>query len=316
MQFWGVTETGNFEGANVLHLAAGADGEEPGGLTEARRALFEARSRRVWPGLDDKRLTSWNALAIAALADAGAVLGREDYLGAARDCTGFLLEQLRDGDGNLLRTYKDGRAHLNAYLEDHAFLLEGLLALYEASFEERWFTEARALAETMIERFGDPERGGFYSTSADHEELIARRKEVGDHPIPSGNSSAALGLLRLAANTGERRYEEAGTAVFALFGKPAVEHPDAFAHMLRALDFHLSPTHEVALVGDDVSELANVVREKSRPHLVLAGGPEGATEPPLLVDRTTVDGSPAAYVCQNFTCRLPVTDPNELRRQL
>ena len=176
-------------------------------MAETRRALFEARAQRVRPGLDDKRLTSWNALAIAALADAGAVLGREDYLDAARACAEFVLEQLRDADGHLLRTYKDGRAHLNAYLEDHAFLLEALLALYEASFETRWFTEARALAETMIERFGDPERGGFYSTSADHEELIARRKEVGDHPIPSGNSSAAMGLLRLAALTGERRYE-------------------------------------------------------------------------------------------------------------
>jgi hypothetical protein len=316
MQFWGVSEAGNFEGANILHLAQGADAEEPEGLAEARRAMYEARSRRVWPGLDDKRLTSWNALAIAALADAGAVLGRDDYLDAARACAGFLLEQLRDENGVLLRTYKDGRAHLNAYLEDHAFLLEALLALYEATFEARWFSEALALAKTTIERFGDPERGGFYSTSADHEELIARRKEVGDHPIPSGNSSAAMGLLRLAALTGERRYEEAGASVFALFGKPAVEHPDAFAHMLRALDFHLSPTREVALVGDDLGELAAVVREKPRPHLVLAGGPEGTSEPPLLKDRTAADGKPSAYVCQNFTCGLPVTDPTELRRQL
>jgi uncharacterized protein len=316
MQFWGVTEAGNFEGTNVLHLAQGAEAEEPEGLAEARRALFEARSQRVWPGLDDKRLTSWNALAIAALADAGAVLGRGDYLDTARACADFLLEQLRDESGNLLRTYKDGRAHLNAYLEDHAFLLEALLALYEATFEPRWFTEAQALAGTTIERFGDPERGGFYSTSSDHEELIARRKEVGDHPIPSGNSSAAMGLLRLAALTGESRYEEAGAGVFALFGKPAVEHPDAFAHMLRALDFHLSPTREVALIGDDLNELAAAVREKPSPHLVLAGGPGGSNQPPLLAGRTTVDGKPAAYVCQNFTCQLPVTDPTELKRQL
>ena len=313
MQFWGVTEAGNFEGANILHLAEGAGAAEPEGLAEARRALYEARSRRVWPGLDDKRLTSWNALAIAALADAGAVLGRDDYLEAARACATFLLEQLREGGGNLLRTYKDGRAHLNAYLEDHAFLLEGLLTLYEASFETRWFTEARALAETMIERFGDPVRGGFYSTSADHEELIARRKEVGDHPIPSGNSSASLGLLRLAALTGERRYEEAGGGAFALFGEPAVDHPDAFAHLLRALDFHLSPTREVAVVGEELGELAAAVRERPLFHLVLAGGPEGAEQPPLLQGRTAVDGEPAAYVCENFSCRLPVTTPEELR---
>ena len=316
MQFYGVTEGGNFEGANILHLAGGAAAEEPEGLGEMRQALLEARGERVWPGLDEKRLASWNALAIAALADAGAVLGREDYLEAARAGAGFVLTELRGPDGNLLRTYKDGRAHLNAYLEDHAFLLEALLALYEASFEARWFEEARALAETTIERFGDPERGGFYSTSSDHEQLIARRKEVGDHPIPSGNSSAAMGLLRLGALTGERRYEEAAEGVFALFAKPAVEHPDAFAHLLRALDFQLSPTREVALVGEDLEELARVVREKPRPHLVLAGGPEGTGEPPLMAGRTLVEGEPAAYVCENFACQLPVTDPAELRRRL
>jgi uncharacterized protein len=316
IEFYGVSERGNFEGSNVLHLGGGAEALEPAGLAEARRALFEARARRVHPGLDDKRLTSWNALAIAALADAGAVLGREDYLDAARACAEFVLGSLRDAGGRLLRTYKDGRAHLNAYLEDHAFLLEALLALYESSLEQRWFAEARSLAEATIERFGDPERGGFYSTSSDHEELIARRKEVGDHPIPSGNSSAAMGLLRLAALTGERRYEEAAAGVFALFAKPAVQHPDAFAHMLRALDFHLSPTREVALVGDGLGELAQIVRKKPLFHLVLAGGPEGSEGPPLLADRTTVDGQPAAYVCQNFTCRLPVTDPNDLRRQM
>jgi uncharacterized protein len=316
MQFYGVTEAGNFEGANVLHLAGGIDAAEPERLAEMRRALLEARAQRVRPGLDNKRLTSWNALAIAALADAGAVLGRDDYLDAARACAAFLLEKLRDEAGNLLRTYKDGRAHLNAYLEDHAFLLEALLTLYEATFEERWFTEARALADATIERFGDLERGGFYSTSSDHEELIARRKEVGDHPIPSGNSAAAMGMLRIAALTGDRRYAEAGEGVFALFAQPAVEHPDAFAHLLRALDFHLSPTREVALVGDDLDSLAAIVREKSRPHLVLAGGPEGSEQPPLLSGRTTIDGSPAAYVCENFACQLPLTDPIELKRQL
>jgi uncharacterized protein YyaL (SSP411 family) len=313
MQFYGVTEEGNFEGRNVLHLAEGAEAPEPEGLEEMRRALFEARAQRVRPGLDDKRLASWNALAIAALADAGAVLGRDDYLDAARACAEFVLGQLRDEVGNLLRTYKDGRAHLNAYLEDHAFLLEALLTLYEASFEERWFVEARSLAETMIQRFGDPERGGFYSTSSDHEELIARRKEVGDHPIPSGNSSAAMGLLRLAALSGERRYEQEAQGVFALFAKPAVEHPDAFAHMLRALDFDISPTREVALAGDELGELAAIVREKPRPHIVLAGGPEGTEEPPLMAGRTAVEGRPAAYVCENFACRLPVTSPDELR---
>ncbi len=186
---------------------------------------------------------------IAALADAGAVLGRDDYLEAARACADFVLAEMRDPDGRLLRTYKDGGARLNAYLEDHAFLLEALLVLYEATFEQRGFEQARAIAETMIERFGDPERGGFFTTSNDHEQLIARRKEIGDHPIPAGNSSAALGLLRLAALTGERSYEQQAVGVLRLFRAAAVRHPDAFGHLLQALDFHLSPVREVALVS-------------------------------------------------------------------
>ncbi len=316
IEFYGITERGNFEGANVLHLAGGAAAPAPDGLGDARRALFEARAERIRPDLDDKRLTSWNALAITALAEAGAVLGREDYLSAARGCAEFLLTSVRDQNGHLLRTFKDGEARLNAYLEDHAFLVEALLTLYESSFEQRWFVGAQALAETTIERFGDPERGGFYSTSTDHEELIARRKEVGDHPIPSGNSSAALGLLRLAAVTGESGYEEQARGVLRLFSKPAIQHPEAFAHLLRALDFLVSPTREVALVGDNVGELAAVVRSTLRPHLVLAAGPEGNDVPPLLEGRTTVEGRPAAYVCESFTCRLPVTDPAELEREL
>jgi uncharacterized protein len=312
MQFYGVSEAGNFEGRNILHLGAGAGAPEPEGLAEARRALYEVRSKRVWPSLDDKRLTSWNALAIAALAEAGAVLERDDYLDAADDCAGFVLETLRNPDGHLLRTYKDGRAHLNAYLEDHAFLLEALLGLYEATFEQRWFEEAETLAKTTIARFGDPERGGFYSTSDDHEELIARRKEVGDHPIPSGNSSAAMGLLRLAALTGEHGYEEQAESVFRLFAKTAANHPDAFAHLLRALDFHLAATKEVALIGDELTPLARATRAKFRPHMVIAGGPQGTATPPLLQDRTTVDSNPAAYVCENFTCQAPVTDPGAL----
>jgi uncharacterized protein YyaL (SSP411 family) len=311
-EHFGATEQGNFEGANILHLAGGAAGERPEGLAEARRALYEARATRVWPALDDKRLASWNALAIAAFAEAGAVLGREDYLDAARACAAFVLDSMHDEEGRLLRTYKDGRAHLNAYLEDHAFLLEALVILYESTFEQRWFDQARTLAETMIARFGDPERGGFFSTSADHEELIARRKEIGDHPVPSGNSSAALGLLRLAALTGEREFERQAEGVLHLFAGPAVNHPDGFAHFLRALDFHLAAVREVALVGDDLIELAGVVREELRPHLVLAGGGEGTGSPPLLAERPAVEGRPTAYVCEGFACLAPVTTTKEL----
>jgi uncharacterized protein YyaL (SSP411 family) len=306
--FYGVSEAGNFEGRSILHLAGGVAAPEPAGLDSARQVLYEARAKRVRPGLDDKRLTAWNALMLGALAEAGAALGREDYLEAARGCAEFVLRDLRDDAGYLLRTYKDGEGRLNAYLEDHAFLLEALLTLYEATFEQHWFVEARNLADAMIARFGDPERGGFYSTSDDHEALIARRKEIGDHPIPSGNSAAALGLLRLEALTGERSYGEQAESVLRLFAKAAPRQPDAFAHMMRALDFQLAPTKEVALIGNDLTELSTVVRSGYHPHLVLAGGPEDSNTPPLLSDRPAVDGKPTAYVCESFSCRAPTTD--------
>jgi uncharacterized protein YyaL (SSP411 family) len=320
IEHYGVTERGNFEGANILHLAGGAGADPPPRLEEARRALYETRAKRVWPGLDDKRLASWNALAIAALADAGAVLERDDYLEAARGAADFVWKRMRDPEGRLLRTYKAGEAKLNAYLEDHAYLLEALLTLYEASFEVRWFDAARAVADTMIERFADPERGGFFTTSDDHETLIARRKDVDDHPIPSGNSAAAYGLLRLAALTGERSYERHAVSVFRLFARAAARHPEAVAHLLRALDFHLAPVKEVALVAPGNTEglepLTAVVRSEFRPHLVLAGGAEGSERPELMGARTAVDGRASAYVCENFACRMPVTEPGELAAAL
>jgi uncharacterized protein YyaL (SSP411 family) len=322
--YYGVSELGNLEGRSVLHIAAGPDAPQPEGLAEARRALYTARTKRVRPGLDDKRLASWNALMIAALAEAGAVLERPDYIGAAGSCAAFVLDQMRDPSGRLLRTFKDGRAHLNAYLEDHAFMVEALLTLYESSFETRWFDAAREIAESMIERFGDRERGGFFSTSTDHEELIARRKDLGDHPIPSGNSSAALGLLRLAALTGEHEFEQWAVGVLRLLYPAAIRHPDGFAHLLQALDFHLEPTREVALVApaeagestQALAELAAVVRADYRPRLVVAGGPEGTERPELMRDRPAVDGKPAAYVCENFACQAPVTEPNALAAQI
>ena len=318
--YYAVTDEGNFEGANILNLIGRPDAEPPPGLDEARRALYETRAQRVWPGLDDKRILSWNALAIAALADAGAVLGRDDYLDAARACAEFIWTKMRDAEGRLLRTYNNGQAKLNAYLEDHAFLVEALLALYEATFEVRWFDIARETADAMIERFGDPERGGFFTTSTDHEELIVRRKDVDDHPIPSGNAAAAYGLLRLAALTGERTYEEHAEGVFRLLGRVAATHPQAVAHLLRAIDFHLSPVREVALVapaaGDGLVPLAAVVRSELRPHLVLAGGPEGSERPELMLERRAVDGRAAAYVCERFACRAPVTEPDQLAAAL
>jgi uncharacterized protein YyaL (SSP411 family) len=308
----GASAAGNFEGSNILE----ARGPEPGPekRQRIRRVLFEARAPRVRPGLDDKRLTSWNALAIAAFADAGAVLERADYLDIARAAADFVLRELRGPDGRLLRTWKDGRGRLNAYLEDHAFLLEALLVLYESTFEPRWFAEARALAEQILERFADPERGGFFSTAVDHEVLVARRKDLEDAPIPAGASSAAYGLLRLAALTGEHRYEEAAEGHLRLLHEIAPRHPTAFGHLLLALDFHLAPVREVAIAGDEPAALARVVRETLRPHVVLAGGtPDGVR---LLEGREPVGGRAAAYVCERFACRQPVTEPDELRSLL
>ena len=322
--YWGVSATGNFEGRNILHVTLGASARQPAELPDARTALYARRDRRVRPGLDDKRLLSWNALMIAALADAGAALGRQDYIDAASACARFVWESMRDSDGRLLRTWKGGEAHLNAYLEDHAYLVEALLRLYEATLEVRWFDAARETADAMIARFADDELGGFFTTSNDHEELIARRKDVGDHPIPSGNSSAAYGLLRLAALTGESAYEERALGTMRLFAPAAVQHPEAFGHLLQAIDFHLSPIREVALVGPangagsatGLDELARVVRSAHRPHVVLAGGEEGTERPELLRERTSVEGRPAAYVCERFACRAPVTEPAELEAAL
>ena len=228
-----------------------------------------------------------------------------------------MLDELRDDDGRLLRTYNAGEAKLNAYLEDHAFLLEALLTLYEATFETRWFGAATALADDMIERFGDRERGGFFQTSSDHEQLVARRKEIDDSPIPSGQSSAAFGLLRLAALTGEERYAAAGRGVLQLFGGLLRRSPLAFGHLLQALDFDLAAVREVALVGADTSALRRVVRGAFRPHLVLAGGDgEDDGGVPLLAGRPAREGAATAYVCERFTCRAPVTEPAELERLL
>jgi uncharacterized protein YyaL (SSP411 family) len=285
----GATEAGNFvdphhpePGLNVLTDRSPRTSRPDAATRERIRArLLEAREARTRPGLDDKRLTSWNALMIAALADAGAVLGEPRYLEAAERCAEFVLRDLREPSPagateprrqheptdhgatessrqhepspagateprRLLRTYSEGRAHIGGYLEDHAFLLEALIVLFEATCEERWLTEARALAEQMIARFADPERGGFFSTPSDGEALIARRKDLEDSPIPSGASSAAVGLLRLAQLTGESSYERHALGVLRLLHEIAPRHPGAFGHLLQALQLHLSPAAGLA----------------------------------------------------------------------
>jgi uncharacterized protein YyaL (SSP411 family) len=309
---FGATRRGNHEGAN--HLTARGPALADDVRSRVRTKLLERRDARVWPGLDDKRLASWNALMISALANAGAVLGREDHLDAARGAADFVLTRMRDDRGRLLRTFNAGEARLNAYLEDHAFLLEALLDLYEATFEQRWFAEARAIAGQIVERFADPVSGGFFSTSDDHEQLVARRKDLEDAPIPAGGSSAAFGLLRLAALTGDHDLERHAVSHLRLVHEIAPRHPTAFGHLLRAIDFHLRPVQEVALVGpaDGVAALAAVVRSELRPGVVVAGGAGPDDAVPLLSGRGPVDGRAAAYVCEHFACKRPVTEPGEL----
>ena len=308
LQHFGIQPGGNFEGASIPVRAT----PDPERLTEIKAGLLAAREQRVRPGLDDKRLTAWNALMISALAEAGAVLERADYLDAAVAAAEFLARDMRDSDGRLLRTYNRGQAKIGAYLEDHAFLLEASLTLYEATFDDRWFAQARALADEILERFADSERGGFFAVGADHE-LVARRKELEDAPIPSGGSAATFGLLRLAALTGEARYADAAEGAIALLHELAPQHPTAFGHLLQAIDFQLAPVKEVALAGEDTAELERVVRAEFRPHVVLAGG---AGDVPLLEGREPVEGRAAAYVCEHFACQRPVTGPDELRALL
>jgi uncharacterized protein YyaL (SSP411 family) len=268
----GASKRGNFDGESGREVGLNvlrADGPEPPSEQRERicAVLLDARERRPRPALDDKRLTSWNALAIAALADAGAVLEEPRYLDAARACAEFVMRELwaaptaagvpseATAEGNpeasdarrrLLRTYSHDRASLDGYLEDYAFLLEALLVLFEATCEERWFTEARMLADELIAGFADPERGGFFSTASDHEPLIARRKEIEDSPIPAGASSAALGLLRLSELTGERDYERYAVGVLRLLHEIAPRHPAAFGHLLQALHWQLAPMRQIA----------------------------------------------------------------------
>ena len=319
MEAFGASDEGNFEGRNVLHFPSGVppaalDDE----LAAAAGALITARSERIRPALDDKVLCSWNGLMITALAEAGAVLERPDYVETAKRCADFIWDEMRDRQGNLLRSWRQGEARLNAYLEDHAFLLEGMITLYESCFDPAVFARAVAVAETMIDRFADPDRGGFFSTSHDHEELIARRKDIGDHPIPSGSSSAALGLLRLADLTGEARYRRHAEGVLKLLAPATARQPGAFGHLLQALDLYFSPDGEVAVVWPDgagrqtAEPLIRAYRERYRPRTVLAGGPQGSSSPPLLKGRTTPAGQSSAFICRDFSCRAPVTEPAEL----
>jgi uncharacterized protein YyaL (SSP411 family) len=314
--WFGASSGGNFEGLNILESRGAEPAAEQRERIRAR--LLELRAERVRPGTDDKRLTSWNSLMISALAEAGAVLGREDYLAAARATANFLITQMRDEDGRLLRSFNAGAAKLRAYLEDHAMLLEALLALYEATFEPQWYLAAVDEAEAILSEFGDDERGGFFSTAADGEQLVARRKEMEDSPLPSGGSSAGLGLLRLSMLSGEARYADAALGQLRLVRPYVVRHPQAFGHALQAIDLHVGPARELALVGAELGPLLDVLRSKLRPRLVVAAGDGSGNETvvPLLEGRTPLDGEAAAYICENFACAAPVAGAEALAATL
>ena len=327
---YGVTPEGNFEGRTILRLAAPLDavsrelGEDARPLlAAARAALYRARAARPAPARDDKVIAAWNGLAIAALADAGVILGRGDYVDAAAATAAFVLDALVV-DGRLRRAHMGGAAHQLGQLDDHADLCHGLLCLYEATFHPRWLAAARALAERMVELFADPEGDGFFYAGADGEALVARTRDVEDHPTPAGNSQAAHVLLRLAGLTGDTELEERASRALRIVRGEMARFPQAFGTALIALDDLLADRREIAVVGppDDprTAELLHAARAGAAPADALAAGdpedPAAAEAAPLLRERSLVEGSPAAYVCVGFACRAPVTSPAELTATL
>jgi uncharacterized protein YyaL (SSP411 family) len=256
-----------------------------------------------------------------AFAEGARVLHRDDYRAVAERNAEFLLTNLRRDD-RLLRTYKDGRARLNAYLEDYAALADGLLALYAATFEPRWFSAARTLADAILAHFWDDAGGGFYSTSDDHEDLISRPKDLFDNALPSGNSLAVDVLLRIHALSGDARYFERAERTLQGLSSVVRRAPGGFGRLLAALEYMLAAPTEVAIAGDlnssDTSSLLAVVDDTYLPTVVTAVTRPGAVEAglALLEGRHQVDGKAAAYVCERFACRMPVTTPGELAREL
>ncbi len=276
---------------------------------EERARLFETREQRPKPLRDDKAITAWNGLALAALAEAGRRFERADYLDAARRLGEFILGPLSNGE-RLHRTFRAGEAKGTGYLEDYADAAHGLLELHVATGELRWLQEANRLARLAVELFADDERGGFYLSPADGEQLVARKKDLEDHPTPAGNSMLASVLLRLARIYGDDELERRAVGVFRLVHGAVTRAPSAFGHALTALDLHFSPPRELAIVGPVESPVARAALEPFQPDTVVAVGP--SEDVPLLAGKTLVDGRSAVYVCQHFACQAPVTDPTAL----
>ena len=317
-----VTDEGNWEGKTIMRRVGSADGEDAR-LAAAREKLLAVRHKRPQPARDDKVLTAWNGLMIAAFAEAGAAMGRADWIQAAERAADLMLRNVRDEAGRLRRSWKDGRALHSGVLEDYSNLAEGLLALYQATFEERWFVAARDVADQVLAHFSDP-AGGFFDTADDHESLITRPKGLQDNAVPSGNSMAATVLLKLAALTGDARYSEAVERAMAQVTSYAHRYPTGFGQWLGALAFALSEPTEIAVIGDPAGEdtraLLDVVRSAYRPFSVFALAPSvrqaNESAIPLLADRVMRDDRATAYVCRAFACRAPTTDPAELAAQI
>jgi uncharacterized protein YyaL (SSP411 family) len=319
MAAYGVTRPGNFEGKNILEFVG--DLEQRPALAEARRRLFEAREQRVHPGRDEKVPTSWNGLMLATFAEAARTLNRADYQDVAERNAEFLLRELRQGNDRLLRSWKDGEAKLNGYLEDYAYLIEGLLELYQTTFKPRWFVAAQELADTMLEHFADSQ-GTLYDTSDDHETLITLPRDLQDNATPSGNAMAVTALLKLAGFTDDLRYVDIAHQALAQMQPMMSQYPLGFGQWLQALAYAVSQPREIAIVGDpeaaDTQALLNIVRTGYRPFQVVALGSPNAQPPvvPLLQDRDLVDGCATAYVCRAFACQAPATEQKALLAQL
>ena len=313
--WWGVTAAGNFEGANILNRPVRGDLLRSDAVEAAREALFVCRESRIRPGLDDKVLTEWNGLMLAALAEAAAATGDEEWRAAALANGEFLVSSLRRADGRWLRSWQAGDAerpaearHL-AYAHDYAALIDAFTRLGELSGQARWIDEARAAADGLLELFWDDEAGGVFTTGHDAERLVTRPKDLMDNATPSAQSLAACALLRLAALTGEARYDEHARRIVGLFAEPAVQHPTAFGRALEALDMAAHGLDEIAVVGDR-GDLVAAVQSRYLPGAVLAWGEP--YDSPLWADRP--EGF--AYVCRNFACQSPASTPEELTAQL
>jgi uncharacterized protein YyaL (SSP411 family) len=327
---YGVSEEGNWEGHNILNRSRGYDVEAKlAGIPEAelrqrleqaKRQFFEVRSKRIWPGRDDKILTGWNGLMLTAFARAYQVLEKPEYLQAATRAADFIVQRMRTPQGLLLRTCGAGsEAKLNACLEDYAFLLEGLVALYEASFETRWIEAALTLADIMVAQFWDDTEGGFFFTGRDHETLIARTKDAHDSSTPSGNAVAVTALLRLAKLTGRRELYDRALATLTLFRGLMESSSVATGQMLLAVDFHLGPVQEIAVIGDphnaDVRDVLRAVHARFRPWHVLASGSGGAAIVPLLAGKSA-QGPVTTYLCQDFICQAPLLGVEAAKQSL